>query len=136
MHWNPLHWDYQVWQWFFVVSGVWNLIGATDGLLRPALNLEKYYNVKTDDYYTLFLNRSFWWCVLIFGVGYLLIAYDPVLFYGIIVMGIIGKVIVAANWYYLYLRGRAQTAVIFGATGDSIFTVFFVLALFSDVLSR
>jgi hypothetical protein len=57
---NPLHWSYQVWQWFFVISGCWNLFGAVGGILKPALNLEQYYNVKTPDLITIFSNRLFW----------------------------------------------------------------------------
>ncbi len=132
---NPLTWELQSWRLFFLIAGLWNLTGAIPAILSPANNLEKYYDVKTDDFMTVFLNRSFWIVILIFGIGYLLIAYDPGLFYGIIVMGIIGKIIVALNWYYLRGIGKAKKGVVFVATGDLLFTILFVLSLFSPVIS-
>ena len=132
---NPLHWSYQAWQWFFVIAGCWNLLGAVDAILRPALNLEKYYGVQTDDFITIFLNRAFWIVVLIFGIGYFLIAINPILFYGIIVLGIIGKIAVAVSWIYLFKIGKGERISIFAASGDLLFTVFFLLCLFSDIMN-
>lgn len=134
MAWNPIEWSYLTWQWFFVISGCWNLIGAIPGILKPASNLEKYYNIKTEDFITLFLNRSFWLIVLLFGIGYFLIAYDPKLFYGIIIMGIIGKILVAINWIYLFVIGKGEKIIVFGAIGDSLFSIFFILCLFSNIM--
>ena len=121
---NPLHWSYQAWQWFFVIAGFWNLLGAVDGILRPTLNLEKYYGVQTDDFITIFLNRAFWIVVLIFGIGYFLIAINPILFYGIIVLGIIGKIVVAVSWISLFKIGKGERISIFASSGDLLFTVF------------
>jgi hypothetical protein len=126
---NPLAWDYQTWRWFFAVAALWNLVGAVDGLTRPAFNLKKYYGVERDDFHLLFLNRAFWWAVLVFGIGYALIAHSPADHTGIIIMGIIGKVLVSGNWICLYATSRARAPALFGAVGDSLFTVFFILYL-------
>jgi len=132
---NPLTWDFQTWRLFFLISALWNFAGGIPAVLRPEANLEKYYNVKTDDPMTIFLNRTFWIMVLIFGVGYLLIACDPVMFYGIIYMGIIGKILVAVNWYYMRAVGKLNNVGVFGATGDLIFAILFIASLFSPVIN-
>lgn len=126
---NPFEWDYGKWKRFFLASACWNMFGAIPALISPRLNMLMFYGVKTDDFYTLFLNRFSWAAVLIFGIGYLMTAIDPRKFIGIIIMGIIGKTTVAALWYYLYFTDRAAIFSIFAATGDSIFTLYFIVYL-------
>lgn len=135
MSWNPLHWSYQAWQLFFVIAGGWNLLGAYGGILKPVENLRQYYNVKTDDFMTITLNRVFWISVLIFSVGYFLIALNPILFYGVIVLGIMGKISISAIWIYLFRIGKAEKVAIISASGDLIFTIFFIVCLFSDIIT-
>jgi hypothetical protein len=127
---NPFEWGYQGWRLFFLISAVWNLFGSIDGILRPANNMLRYYSLETDDNYTLFLNRSFWGAVFVFGIGYLIIAYDPGKHLGIVAMGIIGKILVSVNWFYLYGIGRAKSPALFAAVGDSLFTLFFIVYLY------
>ena len=133
MNWIPVNWSVLVWRIFFFISACWNFLGGINGIVRPAKNLKKYYNVQSESYITIFLNRSFWIVVLIFGIGYLLVGIDPTLFYGIVVMGIIGKIAVAINWIYIFIIKKSERIVLLGAIGDLIFTVFFVLFLFSEV---
>ena len=135
MTWNPLHWSYQAWQLFFVIAGCWNLLGAYGGISKPVENLRQYYNVKNDDFITITLNRTFWIGVLIFGIGYFLIAVNPILFYGVIVLGIIGKITISAIWIYLFYIGKAERIAIISASGDLLFTMFFVVCLFSDIIT-
>ena len=130
---NPLEWSYQSWRLFFLISAIWNLLGCIEGTLLPGKNMLRYYGVETDDYHTLFLNRSFWGAVLVFGIGYLIIAYDPGKHLGIVLMGIIGKILVSVNWFYLYGTGRAKASALFAAVGDSLFTLFFILYFYGGV---
>ena len=125
---------YRRWRLFFLVSGLWNLGGAIPALVSPRLNLQLMYGIfKTDEsslrFYLEFLNRGFWMAVLVFGIGYLIIATNPGKHLGIVVMGIIGKVIVAMSWFFLFAMGKATGFAVFAATGDSLFTVFFILYL-------
>ncbi len=126
---NPLSWNYGTWRKFFAVAAAWNLLASIPAIILPQLNLEMFYGLVTDDFYTILLNRSFWAAVLIFGIGYLIIAYDPGKSLGIVIMGIIGKILVAVVWFYLFAVDLATALVVFGGTGDSIFTVFFVVYL-------
>ncbi|UCD84282.1 MAG: hypothetical protein JSU92_13550 [Deltaproteobacteria bacterium] len=133
---NPLTWDYGSWRKFFFVAAAWNLIGAVPALVSPRLNLRLFYAVITDNYITLFLNRGLWWAILVFGIGYLIIASDPGKHLGIVIMGIIGKTIVAGHWLYLFSIDRATALAVFAVLGDSIFTLFFLLYLIQGPRSR
>src|SRR4030042_2141959 len=120
------------WRLFFLAAGLWNWCGAVPAIFWPGLNLNLFYAITglqdyPLNYYLVFLNRSFWIAVLVFGLGYLIIASDPGKHLGIVVMGIIGKVIVALAWYYLFAMGKATGFAVFAATGDSLFTVFFLV---------
>jgi hypothetical protein len=132
---NPLTWDMGAWRLFFLVAGLWNLSGAIPAIVRPEKNLQQFYRIKTGDDVAVTMNRTFWVMVLLFGVGYLAIAYDPVLFYGIIFMGIVGKILVALNWYYQKASGRLQNIGVFAATGDLLFAVLFIFSLFSPAIT-
>jgi hypothetical protein len=125
---------YRGWRLFFLVSGIWNLSGAVPAIFWPGLNLNLFYAITEFqdyplNYYLVLLNRSFWIAVLVFGLGYLIIASNPGKHLGIVVMGIIGKVIVAVSWFYLFAMGKATGFAVFAAIGDSLFTVFFILYL-------
>lgn len=126
---SPIGWSYRSWRIFFLVSALWNLSGSLPALAFPELNLELFYGITGADYYMVFLNRALWWAVLIFGIGYLIIAHDPGKNLGIVIMGIIGKTVIAVHWFYLYGIGRAEIFPVIAGAGDSTFTVFFVIYL-------
>ncbi len=111
------------------MAALWNLLGSIPAIIFPEINLRLFYGLAGADYMTLFLNRGLWWAVLFFGIGYLIIALDPARQWGIIVMGIIGKTVVAVNWFYLFHIGKATWFAVFAASGDSLFTVLFVYYL-------
>jgi hypothetical protein len=126
---NPAMWNFGDWKKFFRVAAAWNILGSVPAIIAPGLNLRIFYALKTDDYMMLFLNRSFWIAVLIFGIGYFIISLDPARHVGITVMGVIGKIIVALNWFYLFAIDKATFMVVFGGLGDSAFTVLFIYYL-------
>lgn len=125
---------YRRWRLFFLVAGLWNLGGAIPALVSPRLNLQLMYGLSPTEesslwFYLELLNRGFWMAVLVFGIGYLIIATNPGKHLGIVVMGIIGKVLVALAWSYLFAIDKATGFAVFAAAGDSLFTIFFVLYL-------
>ena len=122
--------SYQTWRRFFLVSGLWNLSGSIPTLIAPSLNLKLFYGLESHEYYHLFLNRGLWWAVLIFGIGYLIAAGDPGRHLGIIVMGVLGKTVIAVHWFYLFAIDRAAIFAVLAAAGDSLFTVGFLIYLF------
>jgi len=132
---NPLNWDYRTWRKFFLIAALWNFSGALPAIFYPALNMKFFYGVQTDNYYILFLNMAFWGAVLIFGIGYLIVSYNPGKNHGIVIMGIIGKTMVAATWYYLFGTDRATILSFLAATGDILFTLYFIYYLIRRPIS-
>ncbi len=127
----PSGWTYSGWRTFFLVAALWNILAAIPASLWPEHNLKAYYGVLYGSDYAIILNRSFWLAVLIFGIGYYLVSRAPEKNLGIIIMGILGKVAVAINWYILVFTGMATAMAFVGATGDSVFTVYFIYYLMS-----
>lgn len=124
---NPAVWEFETWRKFFLLSAFWNFSGAIPGIFFPALSMRSFYGVQTDDYHTLFLTSLFWGTVLVFGIGYLIVANDPVKNYGIIALGVVGKIILSFTWYYIYFfcKNRATLVAVGAATGDLIFALYF-----------
>ncbi len=127
---NPFAWDYSTWKWFFAFSALWNILGAAGALRDPADNLLKFYGIEIDDYYTLMLNKMIWQVILIFGVAYMIAAFNPDKFVGIIILGIMGKILAAYSFFKVYKEGRATLLPVFAGIGDSIFTLYFIAFLF------
>jgi hypothetical protein len=63
--------------------------------------------------------------VVTFGWGYWKIAQDPVVNRPIIVLGIIGKILVALVGYLNWLTGHASSTVALVVTGDALFAALF-----------
>ena len=63
--------------------------------------------------------------VVTFGWGYWRIAQDPVVNRPIIVLGIIGKILVALVGYLDWFAGHASSTVALVVTGDAIFAALF-----------
>ena len=127
---NPGGWELSTWKKFFVIAGLWNFSFAIPAFLMPAFNFRLVYGIHTNDFYHLWLNTAFFMVVFIFGVAYLMIAYDPPRNSGLIIMGIIGKTVVGISFYYLYAVDRVTALPVMGGTGDLIFTFYFIFYLF------
>ncbi len=125
---NPLNWDYQVWRFFFLISAIWNFMGIF-GVIWPRQSFMGFFGQDTEDQITIGIYRLLWTNVLLFGIGYLIVAYDPGSNLGLILLGIIGKVIASAGFIVLYRQGVSTKGALFGAAGDMLFTLFFILYL-------
>ncbi|MFZ5564061.1 MAG: hypothetical protein ACOZBW_08400 [Thermodesulfobacteriota bacterium] len=126
---DPRGWELAVWKKFFAIAGLWNFSFALPAFLMPALNFRLVYGFSTGDFYHLWLNTVFFVAVFIFGIAYLMIAYNPPKNTGLIILGIIGKTSVGAGFYYLYAIDRVTILPVLGGTGDLIFTLYFICYL-------
>ena len=126
---HPLKWDYQTWRKFFLIAALWNFSFVIPALLFPALIVRLAYGLQTSDFYILFLNTTFYLAVFVFGIGYLIIAYDPGKHLGIVLMGIMGKSMVFFGFLYLYSIDRVTLLALSGGTGDLLFTLYFIYYL-------
>jgi len=125
----PLSWDFQKWRKFFLIAALFNIFGSVPGILFPTRQVQFMYGLETSDFYVLNFHNIFFYFVLIFGIGYLYIAHNPGKNIGIVVMGIIGKSIVAVHFYYFYLIDKATILPVFSGTADAIFALYFICYL-------
>ena len=99
---NPYEWNLSNWKTFFVIAGLWNFSMAIPAFLMPRFYAWLMYGFHTDNFYILFLNTVFFAAVFLFGIGYIMIAYDPPRNTAIVVLGIIGKILVGGIFYIFF----------------------------------
>jgi hypothetical protein len=113
--------------WLFGVGAAWNFVIGVSILVDPLSSLRLLYAQQpgTDDQLLMMLDRDFGFCVLLFGVGYGIVARDPSRNHGLIWLGIIGKLGVVATLGQRWLTGVATAWVLPAAAGDFVFAALF-----------
>ena len=96
-------------------------VGSRQAGLRP--------EPSADDPLLAMLDRDFAFCVLLFGVGYGIVAMDPSRNRGLIWLGIIGKLGVVATLGQRWLTDVATAWVLPAAAGDFVFAALFACFL-------
>lgn len=71
--------------------------------------------------------RGAWATAFLYGLGFLMVAYNPVRHTGIVLMGGVGKALFALNLLVMYLNGWTSDFAIVVIAGDAIFVVLFVV---------
>ena len=110
----------------FLASAAWNLVGAGFGYFNTEFTFQRIFGRELTDplYYEIY--KGAWGTTLMFFVGYLMVAYDPVRHAGIALIGGIGKLSFAIGEMQLYLAGLAKSEILIIVIGDFIFCAFFV----------
>jgi hypothetical protein len=113
--------------WLFGLGAAWNLLIGLSIIFAPAISLNLLYGHQpsADDPLLMMLDRDFAFCVLLFGVGYAIVARDPSRNHGLIWLGIIGKLGVVATLGQRWLTGVATAWVLPAAAGDLVFAALF-----------
>lgn len=113
--------------WLFAVGAAWNFVIAISILVAPLISLRLLYGREpgADDSLLAMLNRDFAFCVLLLGVGYGIVAFDPSRNHGLIWIGILGKLGVVAMFGQRWLTGVATAWVLPAAAGDLVFAALF-----------
>lgn len=109
----------------FVVGALWNLLGAGFGYFNTAFTYYEFFGRKLTDPLQFAVYQGSWGTTLLYFVGYLIVAYNPVKHTGIVAIGTIGKVFFASKLLSLYLAGLAKSVVLIVVIGDLIFTALF-----------
>jgi len=107
----------------FIIGAFWNwtISLTTLAIYRPFFS---FFNMKIPEspvWLFMFLGAVF-----VFGIGYFLVALDPVKNYGIVTLGIIGKVLVFAAFIYFARVGEVHYVIVALGGGDFIFAIFFL----------
>ncbi|MFY0625777.1 MAG: hypothetical protein JXR07_05765 [Reichenbachiella sp.] len=110
----------------FIVSAIWNLIGAIFGYFNTAITFNAFFNRALSDplYYAIY--QGAWGTTLVYFIGYSIVAYNPLKHTGIVIVGGIGKVGFAITLLKFYLSGIAGSIVFIVIIGDFIFGILFL----------
>ena len=112
--------------WLFIIAALWNLIGAGFGYFNTEYTFQGLFERELNDPLFFEIYKGAWGTTLMFFIGYLLVAYNPIRHSGIALIGGIGKLAFAIAELQLYLSGLANSTILIIVVGDFIFCVFFV----------
>lgn len=120
----------------FLAAALWNLVGAGFGYFNTAFTFEQFFGRELEDPLAHEIYRGAWGTTLVYFIGYLIVAHNPVRHVGIVVVGGIGKLGYVVNLLKLYLSGIANPVVLVVVGGDSLFLLFFVYYFFEMYRTR
>jgi hypothetical protein len=109
----------------FIVSAIWNLIGAIFGYFNTASTFESFFNRELTDPLFYSIYQGAWGTTLVYFIGYLIVANNPLKHTGIVIVGGIGKIGFAISLLKFYLAGLAGPIVFVVIAGDFIFGLLF-----------
>lgn len=114
----------------FIISALWNLIGAIFGYFNTAYTFHGFFNRDLTDplYYAIY--QGAWGTTLVYFIGYSIVAYNPLRHMGIVIVGGIGKIGFAISLMKFYLAGIAGSVVFIVIVGDFIFALMFFYYFF------
>lgn len=114
----------------FIISALWNLIGAIFGYFNTAYTFNNFFNKELTDplYYAIY--QGAWGTTLVYFIGYSIVAYNPLKHTGIVIVGGIGKIGFAISLLKFYLAGIAGPVVFVVIVGDFIFALLFFYYFF------
>jgi len=114
----------------FIVSAIWNLIGAIFGYFNTAYTFNGFFNRELTDPLFYAIYQGAWGTTLVYFIGYLIVAYNPLKHTGIVIVGGIGKIGFAISLLKFYLAGLAGPVVFVVIAGDFIFALLFLYYFF------
>ncbi len=111
----------------FTVAAVWNLAAAAGALLTPELHRSLFFGSAVEELGSVArLNtQAFWVSVLLFGIGYGIVARDPDRNHGIVLLAALGKTYVFLAWFRYWLAGEVTGFALMGGIGDLVFAALF-----------
>jgi hypothetical protein len=110
----------------FIVSAIWNLIGAVFGYFNTAYTFQLFFNKELIDPLIFAIYKGAWGTTFIYFFGYLIVAHNPLKHSGIVIVGGVGKIGFAIGLLQLYLAGIASSVVFIVIIGDFIFMLLFI----------
>lgn len=111
----------------FVTAAVWNFAGAIPGLFDSSAMFKREFGRELTDPVMLAIYRGAWGTALLYGIGFLLAARDPVRHVGVVLMGGLGKALFACNLVYMLKSGWTSQFAIVVIVGDALFVLAFIV---------
>jgi hypothetical protein len=123
---DPAIWSDDCWRTFFAAMAVWNLAIALPGIVTPSRGFRLMYGVDTDRFYELYQHWTVSAVVLLFGVGYGIIAIEPSANLGLVLVGFLAKAFAASLITILFSRRRATRFAFVVAAVDAVSALVFL----------
>lgn len=105
--------DFPFFTYLFLIAALWNLVGAAFGYFNTAYTFQGLFDRELTDPLFYEIYKGAWGTTLMFFLGYLLVAYDPIKQWGIALIGGIGKLAFALAELRLYLAGLANANMLY-----------------------
>lgn len=90
---------------FFIFAALWNFAGAIPGLMDTSGMFAREFGRDLSDPVMTSIYRGAWGTALLYGFGFLIVAWNPVRHTGVVLMGGLGKALFAINLAYMYWSG-------------------------------
>ena len=118
------------WKITFLIAGLYTTGGVLPGIFNPEQGLLDFTSQIIEDLNTLYFFRSLWITVLVFGIGFFIVALNPAKHIGIVIMGLLGKLLFASNVLFQYSNEKVSQMAMTAATIDLIFVLLFGIFIF------
>lgn len=121
----------KLWRRFFLLAALWNFLGAGVAFFDLEANAREFYLTPESALHpVLFLNlKILWWTVLTFGIGYFIVALNPLKNHGLVAIAGLGKMAVGYLWVKGYWAGLVSEIAFLGGVGDVLFALVFAYFL-------
>ena len=111
----------------FLIAALWNLAGALPGLFAPEQMFQQEFGRMIGDPVLVAVYRGAWGTAFLYGIGFLMVARDPVRHTGVVLMGGAGKALFALNLAFMYASGWTSDFAIVVILGDVVFVAAFLM---------
>jgi hypothetical protein len=120
----------RIWKIVFLIAGLYTAGGVLPGIFNPEQGLLDFTNQIIDDWNTVYFFRSLWITVFVFGIGFFIVALNPAKYIGIVIMGLLGKLLFATNVLIQYSSEKVSQMAMSAAVVDLIFVIVFGIFIF------
>ena len=110
----------------FLISALWNFAGAFPGVFDSTGMFEREFGHALTDPVMIAVYRGAWATAFLYGLGFLMVAYNPIRHTGVVLMGGLGKALFALNLLVMYLNGWTSDFAVVVIAGDAVFVLLFV----------
>jgi len=124
------------WKITFLIAGLYTAGGVLPGIFNPEQGLLDFTNQITEDWNTIYFFRSLWITVFVFGIGFFIVALNPAKHIGIVIMGLLGKLLFASNVLIQYSSEKVSQTAMSAAVIDLIFVLLFGIFIFKYYTSQ
>ena len=128
--------EYPFFTWLFLMAALWNFIGTVFGYFNTEYTFQGLFDRNLSDPLFHDIYKGAWGTTLMFFIGYVLVAYNPIKHTGVALIGGVGKLSFAIAELQLYLSGLANSKILIIVFGDFIFCVLFAYYFFKLFISK